>query len=376
MTQIQAIPLLLLLAGPALDPAWNHWKAGRVPEAQAAARAALAADPNAGDPAHSLLMLTAYVSGRYQEALAEFDRLTPECPRRPQLAKLADQARKRLTPLDVSLRKTTIAPFLAEDRLAGLMPAIAVQVDGRTVTAHLDTGGAFLAASESMAKKLGIETAPAGTGEANAQKTTLAAGVVKELRIGDAVLRNVPLMTAASLSRTGDLLIIGTNILERFLATWDNRGKRLILSPRRDPQARKEHFGLIPPSAAEVPFYLQGDHYLFVRGAVGERKDLVFFLDTGLVTLDPQGRQPAMSITPATAAAWGLDAQGKTFVDSPGAISLGPLGASGHSLTILNAGAGIDWHGMEVAGLVAHGFLKNYIWTMDFDSMKLYFAAD
>lgn len=390
---------LTLLAAPGLDSAWNHWKAGRVLEAQAEARAV----DGAGDEARSLLMLTAYVTGRYEEALAEYERLTPECPRRPQLTPLAIQAlirlnrledavrlahktnqpavsiarleARRLKPLEVSLRKTTIAPFVAADRLAGLMPAIAVEVNGKPVTAHLDTGGAFLAASEPMAGKLGVETAAAGTGEANAQQTALRAGMVNELRIGDAVLRNVPLATAASLNRTGETLIIGTNILERFLTTWDNPGKRLILSPRRDSSARKEHFGLIPPGAAEVPFFLQGDHFLFVRGGVGERKDLVFFLDTGLVTLDPQGRQPAMAIAPATAAAWGLDAAGKKFVESPGAISLGPVSATGHSLFLLNMGKGIPWQGMEVAGVLAHGFLKNYAWTLDFDAMKLYMAG-
>jgi hypothetical protein len=401
------LPLLVAcscLAQGGLEPAWDHWRHGRVAEARGLAEQALRKDP-AGEEARHLLILTAFAQGEYARALDEYGRLKPSSPVHAKLAMLAVEAAKhlgrlddavrlarasgqpegvvksldqrRLKPLQVSLEKTTVVPFVKDDPLAALMPAVSVEIDGKPLVAHLDTGGSFIAVSEITATELGVVAIPTGTGEANAQASSVAVGLLGELKIGDAHLSNVPVAVLSALNRTTSIrLILGTNIFEQFLVTWDNGAKRLILSPRHNPARRAEHFKLIPPERASMDFYLQGDHFLFARGAVGEHKDLVFFVDTGLVTMDPQGRQPAMAVKPAVLAEWGMakEAAEKKFVDAPGPISLGPLSESGQSIMVLDAGKGIPWQGIEVAGLLAHGFLKNYVWTMDFDNHRWYFA--
>jgi len=137
-------------------------------------------------------------------------------------------------------------------------------------------------------------------GRANARRTTIEDGIVDRLKIGDALLENVPAMALASLEsalrgngRIEDLVILGTNILEQFLTTWDNDKLRLVLSPRYDPRSRRQHLAeYISPHAKPMPFYMVPDHYLIAHGAIANR-EAAFFVDTGLVTVDTQGRQPA-----------------------------------------------------------------------------------
>ena len=395
------------LAAAEVETAWQQWREGRVAEAGRLAGVLLSRDPTHGSARH-LHLLTAYVSGRYREALRDFALLAPEYSERDALADVAIDAHTHLgelakaaalaraagrpdahcawletrsqRPFSAGLSETTVVPFADRNFLAELMPAVPIEIDGRSMLGHLDTGGAFVAMSPRMAADLGIAVSPIGTGFANNRTTSVSAGIASRLVIGEAELRNVPIVALDALTGVAqgqeieDMVILGTNILEPFLVTWDNPGQRLVLSPRGRPEALAEHLALHAGEPAEVEFFLNRDHFLFARGGLGER-DLVFFVDTGLVTIDPQGRQPAMTMARSTVLELGLaeEAVEGTFVASP-EIRLGPLAQSG--LSILVSGERMRWnfYGIEAPALLAHGFLKRYVWTLDFDRGKWHFS--
>jgi hypothetical protein len=385
-----------------LKTAWEHWRRGRVAEARQLADTLLIANADLHEARH-LSVLTSFAAGEYERALGEH-RLLPRSTRqwktlvplmvnahehlgrldeaaalasegglaKPTVRALMERSRR---PLSVKLAQTTIVPFAdaQANPIADLMPAVPVTINGQRRIAHLDTGGAFIVMSPRAAAELGIAAESVGEGRASARAARVSAGIADELRIGDVTAANVPVQVVSVLD-DADVpkpvqIILGTQVLAQLLTTWDNPGQRLVLSPRRDPAARERHLAELPAGATEIDFHLLGDHFLLVKGAVGERADLVFFFDTGLVALDAEGRQAALAITPTVAAAWGL--KGRPFSPSPGAIRFGGQEQAGHSIMTLDFAKGVPWHGIEVSALLAHGFLKSYTFTLDFDRRKL-----
>jgi hypothetical protein len=388
-----------------LKAAGEHWRHGRVAEARQAAETLLLADPSLHE-ARRLIALAAFAAGDYERAITEHHALPPASREWTELAPLIVNAYEHLgrlaeaatlareskqppaavrvldgrsrRPLDVRLAATTIVPFAdaQANPIADLIPALEVTINGRSRVAHLDTGGSFIVMSPRVASELGIATQSVGEGRASARATRVWAGIADELRIGSATLLNVPVHVVSVLEDADQpkpvQILLGTQLLAQFLTTWDNGRQQLVLSPRRDPVARQHHLGLLPKATAELDLHMLGDHFLLVKGAVGDRSDLVFFLDTGLVTLDPEGHQPALAVTPAVAAAWGLKGQG--FSPSPGPIRLGNVEQTGQSVMTLDFAKGVPWHGVEVSALLAHGFLKRCVFTLDFDRHKLLLA--
>ena len=262
------------------------------------------------------------------------------------------------------------------------MPAIPIEINGHEYLGHLDTGGNWVHMSPKMASELGIKTVFVGMGRGNNQETTVEEGIVNTLKIGDAVLENTPAVVIAALQgalRDGkgeisDLVILGNNVLEQFLTTWDNDKQRLVLSPRYDPVARREHFSkYVPEGASPMDFYRVPDHYLIAHGAIAGR-DATFFVDTGLVTVDPNGRQPGLSISSESFKAFGGkgDFTEVGFADAPGPIRLGPVELENQGLYVSPGSHGFSFSGVKTDALLSHGFLKYCVWTIDFDTRTWY----
>ncbi len=396
-----------LRAGPSteLETAWEHWHHGRVAEAERLADSLLLVNLELHEARH-LKVLTSFAAGNYEAAIAAhsslprssgtWQQLVPlivnayehlgrldealalarEGRSRPAVLRTLEERRRR--PLRVGLAQTTVVPFAdaQANPIADFMPAVAVTINNERRIAHLDTGGAFIVMSPRAAAELGIATESVGEGRASARATRIEAGMAGELKIGDATLTNVPVNVVSVLDDADQpkavQIILGTQVLAQFLSTWDNVGQRLVLSPRRDAAIRERHLAALPTGGQEIDFYMLGDHFLLVKGEVGERTDQVFFLDTGLVAVDAEGRQAALAITPAVAKEWGL--KGQPFSPSPGAIRLGPLEQAGHSVMTLDFAKGVPWYGVEVGALLSHGFLKSCVFTLDFDRRKLLVA--
>jgi hypothetical protein len=385
------------------EAAWQSWNEGKIADAHAAALSVLS-NASDNDRARHLIVLTSFVTGDYEGSIAHYLLLSPEYEGYDSLTRIVVDAylhlerlaeaasfaermgrpdaecawlrRRADRPMTVTLDTTTVIPFVRGDMLADLMPAIPIEINGRAYTGRLDTGGSYISTSPKMVGDLGIEVSQIGTGVANNQATTISAGLVDSLKLGDALLTNVPVASLDALAGPAErMIILGTRILSRFIVTWDNGEGRLVLTPRGDDAARGKHLQAFSEGAEVVNFYLAGDHYMWAQGAVGSHKAL-FFVDTGLLILDGKGRQPAIGVSPQTIERWGLSAGGSRFIDSPGPIRLGTVSRSGCSMHVFGDQRNLpSFGGLQPTAIISHGFLKDFVWTIDFDHHQ-YFLTE
>ena len=402
-------PTAAMASDTQLEAAWSAWERGRFTQAQSLAEELLRVD-SADSEARHLLVLTTFVAGRYADGLSEYARIDPGYERLGELHGLVVDAHQALgrpdraaavarkagepepivawieaqgrRPLRVNLERTTVLPFSRDHMIPDWMPAVPIELNGKEYLGHLDTGGTWVHMSPKMAGELGIETAYLGQGRGNEQETRLEGGIADRLRLGDAVLENVPVVVLESLQgalqdsegRIEDLVILGTSVLEQFLTTWDNERQRLVLSPRQDPAARREHFEeYVPDGAQPMDFYMVPDHYLIGHGAIAGA-DATFFVDTGLVTVDEKGRQPGLGLTAESFARFG--GQGEItetrLTDSPGPLRLGPVELGNQAVRVTPDSRGYSFSGVRPDALLSYGFLKHCVWTLDFDTRTWY----
>ncbi|MFI6395813.1 retropepsin-like aspartic protease [Nonomuraea sp. NPDC050540] len=362
---------------PGTAPARTAWRAGDIDRA---ARLAAAA----GD--ERLPLLADLVRGRLTEALSRYDRLGR--PPRALDLPIADawlhldqpgqacahlRRRHRRIPPNLALRRdhpmTVKAagpvelPF-ADHPLTPYLPAVEATLNGRRTLLHLDTGGTFLVMGSERAAAAGVESVPSGRRFHGVTSGPARAGIAGELNLGGTVLTNVPVDILPTLTGPQDLVIMGTCLLRRFLATIDTPAARLLLAPRGSAA---------PPGGTRMPFHLWGDHFMFAAGGYGEL-DLTFFVDSGLVQLLEDGgtqRQAAVFATRSQYRSWGV-APGElsgTHLRATRPLRLGSLEQDGHLLSIA-PGRRLPWSqlgGVRVDGLLSQAFLARYAWTLDFD---------
>ncbi|TMR93326.1 retropepsin-like aspartic protease [Nonomuraea basaltis] len=364
------------------------WTSGDVEEA---ARLAAAA----GD--ERLLVLADLVRGRFEQALARYESLAGglrlraldepvahawlhlervdracEHLRRRRRRVPPDLALRREHPMTVKAAEPVRLPF-GDHPLAAYMPAVEGTLNGHQTLLHLDTGGTFLVMGAERAAATGVETVPNGHRFHGVTRTPVRTGIARELDLGGALLTNVPVDVIPTLTGPQDLVIMGTCLLRRFLPTVDTPAGHLLLAPRGHHS---------PPDGTRVPFYLWGDHFMFARGGYGPRRDLTFFVDSGLVHLledleDGTIRQAAVLATRGQYRSWGIpgaDLAG-THLKATHPLRLGPLEQSGHLLSIA-PGRSAPWSGfggVRVDGLLSQAFLAAYAWTLDFDRYEYTF---
>lgn len=388
-------------SSPALEPAWADWEKGNV---DAAKRLAQGKPPS--DESRHLLVLVDFVKGEYATALARYNQIDTSYERLTDLDEVAvnaflhlaraDEALRFATargmdattlatlklrvahPLHVDLDDISVVPF-AEHSLTPYFPGFRVELEGKLLTAHLDTGGSFLYMGPEVAQQLGIDLIDAGVGYQGTHSVSFQMGVVKQFRLGNAILKNVPVAVTPILEAPKDLVIFGTNVLQQFLATVDYPKERLILSPRDIPRLSERHRTMLGDGRVELPFYMWGDHYMFARGGFGDHKDLNFFIDSGLVSL-AQGtgglRQACFAATADQYREWGVDTEStaKVHFETSLPISLGPLEQRDQFYVTVEKPILDSLGGVRIDGLLAHAFLKEYAWTLDFESHRYLFS--
>lgn len=404
MNNFKPILLALLVGLPGIrtcqanDP-WRAWQSGDIETA-----AALAANiDNLSERSH-LLFLCRFVKGQYESALekyngidssysryAELDGPVIDCylhlSRYDQAASFASSRKtgpvealrlRAARPLRASLDKLTVIPF-ADHELTQFFPAFAVEIEGQSATAHLDTGGSFIAMSPDHAKRFGIELIDYGQGFHGHRRVELQFGIATKFRLGEAVLENVPVIVFP----TNKHVILGTCILQQYLSTLDYPGNRLILSPKSDTGLHTQHLGMLLQPRVEVPFFMWGDHYMFARGWIGDHRHLNFFMDSGLVALRKINDQPMIQAGFTSSREryleWGFEQHDfeQNFFQSHLPIGIGPLRQD--AIWFL-AGPGGEAHGnrtfggVQMHGVLAHAFVKRYSWTLDFQNHKYIFG--
>jgi hypothetical protein len=249
-----------------------------------------------------------------------------------------------------------------------------MEVDGVEVEARIDTGGELLTLSPDVAEAVGVQAVASAEGVfAAGARGEIGYGRVNEVRLGPVTVEAVP-VAVMDLGRP----VIGTGFLRQFLATLHYPGDRLVLRPRP---------GRAPAGGVEVPFALAAGHLLLARGRLDDREELTFIVDSGLedeggasvalphATLDLLGiPAPPLTEEVGESGAGMLTARFGRFPLER--VALGPL--------VQNDASGLhgifpdlwtDLGGIAIDGILSHGFLRRYAWTLDFDAMTMTFAA-
>ena len=118
---------------------------------------------------------------------------------------------------------------------------------------------------------------------------------------------------------------------------------------------------------------------MFARGGFGDHRDLNFFIDSGLVSL-AQGtgglRQACFMATADQYREWGVDTKStaKVHFETTLPISLGPLEQRDQFYVTVENPTWDSFGGVRIDGLLSHAFLKEYTWTLDFESRRYLFS--
>lgn len=393
-----------------VEAAWAAWRAGDAQVAGALGES-LAADPATADDGRHVATLAAHVRGDYAGAIAHYQALAPDYSRRRELrgvvfesylhagraadalrfatetemsANAVARAQARIdNPLTVTI-PGVIGLGFEDDALTPYMPGVAGRLNGQSAVFRFDTGGTFVAMSPSLATRYNVRSAQCAQGFANLQATEVCQGVA-DVDLGPIRVANVPVAVVSSLpaEQLGIELgpVLGANFLQLFLATIDAPNQRLLLSPRGNDAASAQHAALVSGARIEVPFLLLSDHFIIARGGAGERRDLNFFVDSGLVAIANDGVQAGMLLSHSQAVAWagvkdpsGADA----IIALEPDIWLGEASQSGQRAMVLPDpawGSFGTFGGIDVHGLISYGFLKHYAWTLDYDRQVIVLSS-
>lgn len=278
----------------------------------------------------------------------------------------------------------TTVPFLATDPL----PIVPVRVEGQDLSALIDTGADCFILDSAIAESLGIEIVAEMTGMfAGGLEARVGFGIADSLTLGGVTLYSVPVSVlptrqfAMGGHATGG--IVGTSVLRQFLSTLDYPRGELILRERSEDASVRLDEEIRGRVLDETPFYLQGTHFLMARGSLNGFGNMVFHVDSGLAgepscgaprqTLEYVGIPiPEVSTDGGAMGGGGVVAVGQFPVAE---IALGDL--KQHDLLGSYGPIPPESYkrlGFIQDGLVSHGFLRQYAWTIDFDRMRMVFT--
>ncbi len=280
--------------------------------------------------------------------------------------------------------ETTAVPFLVTDPL----PVINVEVNGREVTALIDTGGDSFILDPGIASELGIEIVASMMGMfAGGMEADVGFGRAESLRLGGVTLHSVPtaVLPTGGMVIGGHTLdgIVGTGGLKQFLATLDYPNDRLVLRAPSGDAASAFYAEAAGSVLDEVPFYLQSTHFLLAPGRLNGVDGLLFHVDSGLAGT-PAFSSPRQTLeyvgipVPDVEVREGAIGGGGGFAAGTFEISELGLGELVQTGLVGDFGAlppqSYRMLGFIQDGLISHNFLKAYAWTLDFERMRMVFT--
>lgn len=271
------------------------------------------------------------------------------------------------TPYLLPVEAPTIElPLLAADPL----PFVRLQLGGRDHVFVIDTGAGELVLDRALLDELDLpDHGIRETTFAGGRRTTVVHSILPELSLGTVTVENIPVEAIDVRSRAPQLSgFIGLNFLLHFHPTLDYAGRRLLLAPRDDD--------VTPPSEAHsVSLRLFEDHVLVAPGAINGHETFLVLasgMAGGAFTC------PESTVNQADVTVYEED------------VLEGVSVAGGEALLALHAdrvrlgtaelrdvdgfGGGfspsLEWrYGFRIGGIVAHGFLRHFRWTIDQDRM-------
>ena len=202
-----------------------------------------------------------------------------DAARADQLASFGDTP-----PYDVAGPEVVHLPFVTKEPL----PLIEARGPaGETLTLVLDTGGSELMLDPDVGARLGVRTFGAKAGTfAGGMRANVVLGALDALGLGEATVKRLPvgLLDMKPLAHIfqGRRIdgVLGTVLLYHFLSTIDYPKGELTLRMKGSAAARA--FREEQRAAPSTRFWLAGDHFIVAKGTLGEGREMLWLVDTGL----------------------------------------------------------------------------------------------
>ncbi|MEW6620015.1 MAG: aspartyl protease family protein [bacterium] len=261
------------------------------------------------------------------------------------------------------------------------IPIVKGSINGsKELSFIVDTGAQMTVLSSEMANKLKIKPLVSGSKGAGAGgEFSVDLGVIDSLRLGDVIVRNVPVTIIDSKELTFKLFglltifkidgVIGLPLLKQFDVTFDYKGKRLILDI---PQKTEE------PSSFEGNFYLVRDKIMLPVGINGI-EGFTFMLDTGgggdHASITPEGleelKDQQLKISEQLGGSWGAGGGGVKKIKDVKDVSLRMCGFDIRNVDLRVDKDPIKDKLIEIDGFIENMILENFKVKMDFRKMQI-----
>jgi tetratricopeptide (TPR) repeat protein/predicted aspartyl protease len=279
---------------------------------------------------------------------------------------------------NASGREETRIPF----DLEGNRPVLSLKVNNSPEPQRfvLDTGSGISVISEKTAKRLNIKPVARGghaKGIGGDGKFEIVYGLIREIRIGDITIKNVPVYIRKFHSGSSEVDgYIGLSLISKFLTTVDYGVQDFILT-RSESTARtfREQSGPSLPLRLTSSGFLSGEVQI-----EGIDVPLNFIVDTGAsvsVISDEVARIESIIPFVSNERLQVIGSAGIT--DDVSTYRLPKVSFGTHSRTditavALNLGIINEASGFEQAGILGGNFLKNYCLTFDFKNSRVTFV--
>ncbi|MBK9155119.1 MAG: aspartyl protease family protein [Chloracidobacterium sp.] len=266
--------------------------------------------------------------------------------------------------------------------LAGNRPVVQMEVNGRDEPLDfvLDTGSGISVISEETAKRLKIRPITKGgfaRGIGGDGRFEIVYGFVREVRIGDVVIRNVPVYIRKFHS-DGQKIdgYIGLSLISKFLTTLDYGS--LTFSLAKSSSGRSAN-----PIDESIALPLRLTSSGFLSGEVqlaGVEAPLNFIVDTGasvsvisdevasLDAISPHEQPEKMRVIGSAGVT-----EGVSSFQLP-SVSFGPHLKRDITAIALNLEMINEASGFQQAGILGGNFLKNFKLTFDFKNSQVTFS--
>ena len=328
------------------------------------------------------LELVYYQTNQYEKAQS----LSGEYPSRTGVGDLMRNFGDR-EPYKVSWEdeEETTIPFLVTDPL----PIVQAEINGEMKYFLLDTGASDTYLSKSVADEFGLETIATQTAPyAGGVTVETNYGVLDSMKLNGVTLENVPVNIADidHLANTVDEEyeisgVIGTGVYKQFLVTMDYINGELILKPRGEHVQAESN-------AIDVPFIMAELHFMLCRTLVNG-KEINMWPDSGLASeeslLLTDGAMeytgiPLPDMSNASDEGGGGGLGGKDFETGTFTADTYKMGDLPEVKNMKGMAGILPGSGFEeepnifLDGIISHNYLKEFKWTIDYDTMTMTFA--
>lgn len=263
-------------------------------------------------------------------------------------------------------------PFVVTDPL----PVVKVTINGVDHLFLIDTGAPDIVLDSDFANELGLKPGGAQTGTfAGGAQAAFEHVVLPAMDVGGVHIEQVPASVLPTRAMSHDRVIdgiIGTGFLMHFLPTLNYAEGLLTLRPR----SASADFEASVTDGQAVPMWLVGDHFLFVRGHVGDGPEALYNIDTGLEAAGIQAKRATLDdahvAIDETAVQTGLGGGGTVrFIPFKASATIGAVTVDNLDGVYTPDGDQYGLFQFAVAGTISHQFFREKTLTFDFDAMKM-----